>query len=211
MERLVITLHPRLMRKSLTPREIRRGFHLQQTPFNSGGPLCIWMALMILGLLRRQDVRHLYGKPGGLFGEAFATTLTADLQGDGEVETPQIARTLPKEVCHVQQAGVMSNMVDFTLRRLRRRHLVLLYLKPAGSPLSRWVLAVGIERSAAKHPNLAILSLDPAELRPGVVPWNTRLELDSRHRGSAYLGHRAPDRPVWHMTCQSAIALSVRQ
>jgi hypothetical protein len=211
MDKLVITLHPRLMRKSLTPREIRRGFHLQQTPSNSGGPLCIWMALMILGVLTRADVRHLYLKPGGPCGEAFAKTLAADLQGDGEQETPQIALTLPKEICYVHRAGVMSDMVDFTLRRLRRNHLVLLYLKPACSPLSRWILAVGVEHTTAKHSHLAILSLDPAEPRPGVVPWNTRLELDSRDRGPAYLGHRAADRPVWRMTCQSAIALSVRK
>jgi hypothetical protein len=209
MHRISVDLQSGLCpNKGMTPRH-RRGYHLPQSPFDSGGTCCIWMALVILGVVRNSDIRTFRLRPGGWLETTWDMALMADMQGSGDIETPLIVGTLPPQIRHKYKGGSSDDIVRFAKRRLQADELVMLELQPHRAPPNHWVLAVGLERPAKKSGRaFAILILDPAEPRSHISQWNTRLDLVAEPGELPCFYYSVSNRKGRGMSCQSAISLS---
>src|SRR4051794_8563412 len=126
MQTLNMRLHPGLRRTGPgRPRRLARTFHMQQGPHESGGPLCIWMALAIFRAMRVSNGRPHGDELADRFGATLSAAAEADVQGTGDCDTPLIVETLPAAIRHEYKGGSMRDVIHFITDRLERGALVM--------------------------------------------------------------------------------------
>ena len=132
--------------------------------------------------------------------------------GADQDEMLDLIKTLDKFVRHRAVNGSMRRVLSFTLDRLEQNDVVILGFSNKLGHGGHWVLAVGIELLAdgTRMTPTGVLCLDPSQHGPSVASYNAKLDLTAPFRGARCIRYRVPDGGIHTVTCDSAIALSVR-
>jgi len=213
MDSLQLHFHPGLVRhRAKSWRHQQHMLHLGQGSIDAAsGILCIFMALMAMGMVSKSQLQVLGFGTDYRLGTTWRRGLESYFIGASETDVLDLLTTLPG--IEVQSLiGPTSRCVEMAQSRLALNELALLGLAVEVARPIRWVLAVGTELGGGGSENTAtsLLCLDPAESSPRVAPFNTRLCLNSPRRGSRQL-HYVTATALLSPSCGIAIALSKRR
>ena len=195
--------------KSRTWRQHEHTPHLRQGSVDAASAhLCMFMALTLLGIASKDDIRSLRHGTDYLFGATWTRSLESFFTGANSAEVLDLLRTLKGQVAFHTASGSTMHTLDFARRGLNRNDLVILGLECEGRSGKRWTLGVGTESltKGSRSDTTSILCLDPGEAPPSVAQFNARLRLNSPRRGSRQLHYAVPG-AIQSVSCDFAICL----
>lgn len=195
--------------RSRTWRQQEHTPHLRQGSLDAASAhLCMFMALMLLGLASKDEIRSLRHGTDYRFGATWNRSLESFFSGANSTEVLDFLRTLKEQVAYHAASGSTMHTLDFARRGLNQNNLVILGLEREGQYGKRWTLGIGTEwlMKGSQRDTTSILCLDPAEPAPSVAQFNARLRLNSPRRGSRQLHYAVPG-AIQSVSCDFAICL----
>ena len=214
MDALSMRLHPGLIPDgSRNWRQRQHSPHLRQGSIDAAaGPLCTYMAMIVLGLASKDQVKSLRHGSDYRFGKTWIKSLDTFFLGASADDLLELLAALDSYLIAEAAIGPTRVTLEFAQRRLARNELVILGLGQETRYGEHWVLAVGTAAVLmhGKRSTTGLLCLDPAEPAPWVAQFNARLSLDSPRRGARYLHYAVPN-AIQSVNCSTAIALSLRR
>lgn len=178
--------------------------HLQQGSLDGAcGPYCLFMALIICGLVREDDhqkllrlepirknsatgkalikMEELAAKRGSLMQKGTEISHLQEIAAShGFVATePQEARKIFKNKKKVLSTGVVK---DFVIEKVSQDQPVILFLDYNGG--AHWVVVIGLEYKYSKDRDKKkvsrLLLLDPSAPTPIISAWNSVIDISPR-------------------------------
>ena len=193
----------------------QRGPHLMAGDLDGAcGPLAVWSALIVLGIVTRpQVICRDFACAEDKFHAAWETSLALWFDGTDEDEMVALLATVALFIERHECSGAMRKQVDFVVERLRQNEVVLLGLERRDERDGHWVLAVGLEEFVSEKGGqvIGILCLDSSEPAPDMLRYNARLELHVPKKGATYVRYRGASGDSRSMTIDRSIALSPRR
>ena len=207
------TMHPGVMPTDSKLRaRYQRGPHLMAGDLDGAcGPLAVWSAAILLGIVTRpQVICRDFASAGDRFDAAWQKSLALWFDGADEDEAVALLATVAPFIDHHECSGAMRKQVDFVVDRLRRNEVVLAGLERRDERDGHWVLAVGLEELVTEKGGqvIGILCLDSSEPPPDLLRYNARLELQVPKKGATYVRYRGASGDSRSMTIDRSIALS---
>lgn len=215
MKTLRTTMHPGIMPPDVQIRaRYQRGPHLRSGDIDgSCGPLSLWSALIVLGIVTRPQVicqKFMFSEDA--FTETWLRSIDVWFAGATEEEHEVLLDTVSRYVRSSTCKGAMREQLEFTIDSLRRGDVVLLGMERPGARDGHWTLAVGLEELISKDSVevIGILCLDSSEPPPGLLRYNARLELNVPQKRATYVRFHGQSGDARSMTIDRAIALKRR-
>ena len=207
------TMHPGVMPADSKLRaRYQRGPHLMAGDLDGAcGPLAVWTALIVLGILTRPQVMcRDFACIADKFDAAWQKSLALWFDGADEDEMVILLATVAPFIDHQECFGAMRKQIEFVVERLRQNEVVLLGLERRDERDGHWVLAVGLEELVTEKSGqvIGILCLDSSEPPPDMLRYNARLELHVPKKGATYVRYRGASGDSRSMTIDRSIAIS---
>ena len=209
---LRLTMHAGVMPADSKLRaRYQRGAHLVAGDLDGAcGPLAVWSALIVLGIVsRRQVICRDFACASDKFDTAWQKSVALWFDGTDEDEMVALLATVAPFIDHQECFGAMRKQIEFVVERLRRNEVVLLGLERRDERDGHWVLAVGLEELVTEKSGqvIGILCLDSSEPPPDMLRYNARLELHVPKKGATYVRYRGASGESRSMTIDRSIAL----